>query len=149
MRVQHVVPRPDTSGGGSDASEAATKAAQVLVVGSEEWAIADAAAQLRAAGRKVHRCSDSAAAPFPCNAMIPGRGCPLDNHPVDVVLDIRSKADAEPALSEMGAVCGLRDGLPLVIGGLADMSPFAEFGEKIPSRGDVVSSCDDAVRRSS
>lgn len=80
--------------------------------------------------------------------MIPGRGCPLDNHPVDVVLDIRSKSDAEPALSEMGAVCGLRDGLPLVIGGLADMSPFAEFGDKVPSNGDVVSSCDDAVGRS-
>ena len=135
------------SGDGSDDQEAPTKAARVLVVGSEEWAIADAAAQLRAAGRKVYRCCDNAVSPFPCNAMIPGRGCPLDNHHIDVVLDIRSRADSEPALSEMGAVCGLRDGLPLVIGGLADMSPFAQFGDKVPARGDVVSSCDDAVRR--
>lgn len=133
--------------GGSDDRGPATKAAHVLVVGSEDWAIADAAAQLRAEGRGVHRCSDNATAPFPCNAMIPGRGCPLDNHDVDVVLDIRSKADSEPALSEMGVVCGLRDGLPLVIGGLSDMSPFAQFGDKIPATGDVVSSCDDAVRR--
>lgn len=135
------------SGGGSDDREAVTKAAQVLVVGSEEWAIADASAQLRSAGRKVHRCSDNAGSPFPCNGMIPGRGCPLDKYDVDVVVTIRSRADSEPALSEMGAVCGLRDGLPLVIGGLADMSPFAQFGDKIPTKGDVVSSCDDAVRR--
>lgn len=145
--MQRVVPRQDLSGREADDRGATTKAAQVLVVGSEEWAIADAAARLRAAGRQVHRCSDNAGAPFPCNAMIPGRGCPLDNHDVDVVLDIRSKADSEPALSEMGAVCGLRDGLPLVIGGLADMSPFAQFGDKVPATGDVVSSCDDAVRR--
>lgn len=135
------------SDGQSFQREQATKAAEVLVVGSEEWAIADASAQLRAAGRTVHRCSDNAVAPFPCNAMIPGRGCPLDRHDVDVVVTIRSRADSEPAFSEMGAVCGLRDGIPLVIGGLADMSPFAQYGEKIPAKGDVVSACDDAVRR--
>ena len=142
-----MVPRADVAEDGSDGREAATKAAQVLVVGSEEWGIADASAQLRAAARVVHRCSDSAVAPFPCNAMMPGRGCPLDHHDVDVVVTIRSRPDSEPAISEMGAVCGLRDGIPLVIGGLADMSPFAQFGNKIPPNGDVVSACDEAVRR--
>ena len=152
--VQRVVHRPDVSAGGpelsqggTDQRETSTTAAEVLVVGSEEWAIADATVQLRRAGRTVHRCSDNVSLPFPCNAMIPGRGCPLDNHPVDVVLDIRSRADSQPALSEMGAVCGLRDGIPLVIGGLSDMSTFAPFGDKVPPTGDVVASCDEAVRR--
>jgi hypothetical protein len=135
------------SGGGSARRGDASKAAEVLVVGSEEWGIADAAAQLRGAGRIVHRCSDNAVASFPCDGMIPGRGCPLDQHQVDVVVTVRSRADSEPAISEMGAVCGLRDGIPLVIGGLADMSPFAPFGDKIPPQGDVVSACDEAVRR--
>ena len=145
--MQHVVPRQRASGDRSVQRDPVTKAAEVLVVGSEEWGIADASAQLRSAGRVVHRCSDNAVAPFPCNAMIPGRGCPLDQHEVDVVVTIRSRADTEPAISEMGAICGLRDGIPLVIGGLADMSPFAPFGDKIPSKGDVVSACDEAVRR--
>ncbi len=69
-------------------------AAEVLVVGADDWAINDAMSQLRAAGRTVHRCSESAEAPFPCNALIPGRGCPLDRHHVDVVLNIRTRPEA-------------------------------------------------------
>ena len=122
-------------------------AAQVLVVGSDDWAIGDAASQLRGAGRTVHRCSDSAEAPFPCNALVPGRGCPLDLHEVDVVLNIRSRPESQPALGEMGAICGLRDGLPLVVGGLSDMSSFSPWAEKVPPTGDIVATCDEAVRK--
>ncbi len=120
-------------------------AQEVLVVGSDDWAIGDAAGQLREAGRTVHRCSDSAEAPFPCNALIPGRGCPLDLHHVDVVLNIRSRPESQPSISEMGATCGLRDGLPLVVGGLSDMSSFAPWAEKVPPTGDIVATCDEAV----
>jgi hypothetical protein len=122
-------------------------AAQILVVGSDDWAIGDAAAQLREAGRTVHRCFDSAEAPFPCNALIPGRGCPLDHHDVDVVLNIRSRPESQPALGEMGAICGLRDGLPLVVGGLSDMSSFSPWAERVPPAGDIVATCDEAVRK--
>jgi hypothetical protein len=122
-------------------------AQDVLVVGSDDWAIGDAASQLREAGRTVHRCSDSAEAPFPCDALIPGRGCPLDLHNVDVVLNIRSRPEHQPALGEMGAICGLRDGLPLVVGGLSDMSSFGPWAEKVPPTGDIVATCDEAVRK--
>ncbi|MGH9114302.1 MAG: hypothetical protein ACRDWW_00575 [Acidimicrobiales bacterium] len=124
----------------------ATHAAEILVVGSDDWAIADASVRLSAAGRTVHRCSESANVPFPCNALIPGRGCPLNMHHVDVVVDIRSRPSGEPGLGEMGAVCGLRDGLPLVIAGLSEGSGLAPFGQPVPIGGDIVATCDQVVR---
>ena len=122
-----------------------TQAAEVLVVGSDDWSIRDAIRQLTAAGRSVHRCSDSADAPFPCNALIEGRGCPLNTGRVDVVLDIRTRADSEPSISEMGAICGLRDGLPLVIAGRSETSGLAPWANLVPVTGDIVSTCDDAL----
>jgi hypothetical protein len=125
----------------------ATHAAEVLVVGRDDWAINDAASQLHAAGRVVHRCFESADAPFPCNALIPGRGCPLNQHQVDVVVDIRTRPGVQPTIHEMGAICGLRDGLPLVTAGISEVSGLAPWAEAVPPAGDIVSACDDAVRR--
>jgi hypothetical protein len=125
----------------------ATKAAEVLVVGADDWAIGDAAVQLHAAGRVVHRCCESVESPFPCNALIPGRGCPLDHHPVDVVVNIRSHPGVQPTVGEMGAICGLREGLPLVVAGMSDVSGFGPWAERVPPDGDIVSTCDDVVRR--
>jgi hypothetical protein len=122
-------------------------AAEVLVVGPDDWAVDDAASQLRAAGRIVHRCHDSADDPFPCNALIPGRGCPLDLHPVDVVLDIRSRPDARPTLAEMGAICGLRAGIPFVTAGMAEISGLGPWATRVPPSGDIVSTCDEVARR--
>jgi hypothetical protein len=125
-----------------------TIAAEVLVVGADDWAINDATTQLRAAGRTVHRCSESAEAPFPCNALIPGRGCPLDRRDVDVVLNIRTRPDAQPTLSEMGAICALRDGIPLVVAGMPEISGFSVWAERVPVDGDIVSTCDRVVEES-
>jgi len=122
-------------------------AAEVLVVGVDDWAIGEAGAQLQAAGRVVHRCSDSVESPFPCNALIPGRGCPLDTHEVDAVLDVHSRPRARLLSAEMGAVCGLRDGLPLVIAGISDGSMLASYAEQVPPGGDIVSTCDIAVSK--
>lgn len=121
-------------------------AAEVLVVGSDDWAVRSSAAELSAAGRSVHRCHDDTAVPFPCNALVPGRGCPLDNHHVDVVLNVRASPQAAPSLGEMGAICGLRAGLPLVIAGLSHAMKLAPWATKVPAEGDVVTSCDEAVR---
>jgi hypothetical protein len=122
-----------------------TLAAEVLVVGPDDWAINDATSQLLAAGRTVHRCSESAESPFPCNALIPGRGCPLDCHQVDVVLNIRTRPEAQPTIAEMGAVCGLRDGIPLVVAGMSEMSGFSAWAELVPLAGDIVTTCDRVV----
>jgi hypothetical protein len=121
-------------------------AAEVLVVGQDDWAIHDATSQLRTAGRTVHRCSESTESPFPCNALIPGRGCPLDRNHVDVVLNIRTRPEAQPTLAEMGAICGLRDGIPLVVAGLSEMSGFSAWAERVPPAGDIVSTCDGVVQ---
>jgi hypothetical protein len=123
------------------------QAAEILVVGVDDWAIGDAAAQLVAAGRTVHRCSDSVESPFPCNAMVAGRGCPLDVSRVDVVLDVHSRPRSGLPLSEMGAICGLRAGLPLVIGGISEVSVLAPWAEQVGLEGDIVSTCDAAVAK--
>jgi hypothetical protein len=123
-----------------------TIAAEVLVVGQDDWAVHDATLQLRSEGRTVHRCSESTESPFPCNALIPGQGCPLDRHEVDVVLNIRTRPEAQPTLAEMGAICGLRDGIPLVVAGLAEMSGFSAWAERVPLAGDIVSTCDRVVQ---
>ena len=119
----------------------------VLLVGGEDWAMADVTSQLHAAGRTVHRCCDSASAPFPCNAMVPGRSCPLDHEEVDVVLVIRSRPLVEPSLADMGAVCGIRDGLPIVVAGLSEDSGFGPWAEEVAQAGDIVATCDEIVKR--
>jgi hypothetical protein len=123
-----------------------THAAEILVVGTDDWAVADATSQLRVAERIVHRCSESVESPFPCNALIPGRGCPLDRRDVDVVLNIRTRPEAQPTLAEMGAVCGLREGIPLVVAGISEMSGFSAWADRVPAAGDIVSTCDRVVR---
>jgi hypothetical protein len=120
-------------------------AAEILVVGSDDWAINDATSQLHAAGRTVHRCSESAESPFPCNALIPGRGCPLDRRQVDVVLNVRTRPESQPTIAEMGAICGLRDGIPLVVAGMSEMSGFSAWAERVPLEGDIVTTCDAVV----
>ncbi len=128
-------------------SDSRPEAAEILVVGSDDWAIRHAAVELHGAGRQVHRCHESAEAPFPCNALVPGRGCPLDRHHVDVVLDVRARPNAEPSLGEMGAICGIRAGLPLVVAGLSASMRLAPWATRVPPEGDIVSSCDEAVRK--
>jgi hypothetical protein len=123
------------------------RAQEVLVVGVDDWAIREAAGQLVAAGRSVHRCCDSVEAPFPCNALVAGRGCPLDRSAVDVVLDVHTRPRSNLQLSEMGVICGLRDGLPLVVGGIPDGSTLAPWAAQVPPGGDIVSTCDAALAK--
>ena len=113
--------------------------AEVLVVGTEEWSIAAAARELSEAGHVVHRCCDTVERPFPCNALVPGRGCPLDTSAVRVVLDVRGRPHGAVGLDEVGAICGLRAGLPLVLAGFHAASPLAAFATLVPDAGTVAS----------
>jgi hypothetical protein len=121
-------------------------AAHALVVSPDDWAIDDAASQLAACGRSVHRCSDTTGTPIPCNALVPGHGCPLEVGPVDAVPDVRSRAQADPTLAELGAICGLRSGVPLVIGGPSESASLGPWATAIALGGDAVATCDHAVR---
>ncbi len=118
---------------------------EVLIVGVDDWAIRDATARMQGAGWIVHGCSDTTEAPFPCNAVIPGRGCPLNEHRVGVVLDVRSRPATELLLSEMGSVCGLRDGLPLILAGPAEGTNLAPWARVVPASGDLVAACQEVV----
>ena len=116
------------------------------MVGPDDWGLNDASKQLLDAGRTVHRCSESAEDPFPCNALNPAIGCPLKRHSVDVVLHIRSRADGQPTLAEMGAICAIRDGIPVVTAGLSELPEFAPWARRVPPDGDLVITCDEAVQ---
>jgi hypothetical protein len=125
---------------------AKSRASQVLLVGGDDWAINDIGDQFLAQGRAVHRCRDRAEAPFPCNAFVAGRGCPLDRADIDAVVLVRSRAVPDPLPTEMGVVCAVRDGLPVIAAGLVEGSPYAAWTVRVPPGGDVVATCDEAVR---
>lgn len=121
----------------------------VLVVGTDQWAIEQAGGQLRAAGRRVLRCHEPGEASFPCNALLPGRVCPLDDG-IDVVLDIRARPVNPPSLSEFGAVCALHARVPLVVAGVPGDSGFGPWAASAVENGvDLIAACDEAAARTS
>ncbi|MGO9342490.1 MAG: hypothetical protein ACLP6E_08215 [Acidimicrobiales bacterium] len=68
------------------------------------------ARQLEARGHKVSSCQSTADANRPACRMLENEQCPLDSHPVDVVVD--------PGPGEVGgggALCGLRHRIPLIL----------------------------------
>jgi hypothetical protein len=118
----------------------------VLVVGTDDWAIEQSATELEASGCTVVRCHEPGEAPFPCNALVQGRTCPLDVG-FDVALTVRARPLGEPAPSELGVVCALHVGTPLVVAGVASERPFGPWASlTIEQGGDVVTACEKVVR---
>src|SRR5439155_20409143 len=99
---------------------------RVLVVGTDDWAIQQAADAIEAAGHTALRCHERGERPFPCNALREGRTCPLEVG-FDAVATVRARVLAEPGVQELGVVCGLRAGAPLVVAGMAHRNPFAPW----------------------
>ena len=119
----------------------------VLVVGTDEWAIEQAADSVASAGHGVVRCHDAGDAAFPCNALREGRTCPLDAG-FDVVLDMRSRPAEEPTAGEIGVVCALRTGHPLVTAGIVRRGPFEEWtAVEVGAHDDVVDAVERAATR--
>ena len=115
------------------------------MVGTDDWAIEQSAASLQDAGHEPARCHDPGAAVFPCNALLPGRRCPLDVG-VDVVVTSRARPLSAPALSEMGVTCGLHAGLPLVVTGIADRGPFSDLAARtVSEQGSVAAAVEDVA----
>ena len=92
-------------------------------MGTDDWAADRAAASVERAGLDVLRCHESGQPAFPCNAFIPGRTCPLDVG-FDVVLTVRARPSRESEPGEVGVVCALRTGRPLVVAGVTMGNPF-------------------------
>jgi hypothetical protein len=95
----------------------------VLVVGTDDWAIEQGADAVASAGHRVRRCHEPGAPVFPCNALRPGGICPLAQG-FDVVVSMRARPLSPPSLSELGVICALRVGAPLIVGGLVQGNPF-------------------------
>lgn len=112
----------------------------VLVVGTEAWAVDRATRQLQQAGHRVVSCP-LAEDPTRTCATLDGSACDLDGH-LDVVLVVRARPLDRVVRSELGAVCALRRGTPLVLAGAGAHHPFADFAATIVDLdGDVVGAC--------
>lgn len=115
----------------------------VLVVGTDDWAIEQSAAALQAVGHKPLRCHEPGAPAFPCNALLPGRRCPLDVG-VDAVVTSRARPVSAPTLSETGVTCALHAQVPLVVTGISDRGPFEGLAARVvTSQGSVVAAVED------
>lgn len=131
-----------------DAPSAAGSVARkctVLVVGTDDWAIEQAASELEAAGDPVLRCHEPGEPAFPCNAMLAGRVCPIDAG-FEVVADVRSRATSGLAQAELGVVCAARLGRPIVAAGVAGELPSHRwFGRSVPDHGNLVTVCEETA----
>ena len=114
---------------------------RVLVVGTDDWAADRAAASVEQSGLDVLRCHESGQPAFPCNAFIPDRACPLDVG-FDVVLTVRARPARESEPGEVGVVCGLRAGRPLVVAGVTMGNPFTKVATAVVAEGgDAAEAC--------
>jgi hypothetical protein len=120
---------------------------RVLVVGTDDWAVERSADVLTDGRCEVSRCHDPGEAAFPCNLLHPERGgCPLDG--VDVVVEVRATAQPGVAPGEMGAICALRAGKPLVLAGLSAQSPFGGAASGVVGPGgDLREACAEVAGR--
>jgi hypothetical protein len=115
---------------------------RVLVVGTDDWAIEQSATSLEEAGFAVLRCHEPGEPAFPCNAFIEGRTCPLDVG-FDVVATVRARPLDTVAPGELGVICALRRGIPLVAAGVAPERPFGPWAAvTVEQGGELVGACD-------
>ena len=121
------------------------RALTVLAVGTDDWAVEQAATALGLAGHRALRCHEPGEPAFPCNALIPGRSCPLDEG-FDVAVTVRARPLPQPAQSEFGVVCALRDQVPLVVAGMTAVDPFEAWATVIVEPGgEITTACEDAA----
>ncbi len=115
---------------------------RVLVVGTDDWAIEQSAAALEDAGFGVLRCHEPGEPAFPCNALVEGRTCPLVVG-FDVVATVRARPLDTMAPGELGVVCALRHGIPLVAAGVAPDRLFGPWATiTVEQGGELVGACE-------
>jgi hypothetical protein len=107
---------------------------EVLLVGTTSSALEDA---FFAAGHVVRHCHDPRDVGFACSAL-QGNGCPVEDQPIDVVVDVRPIPFDRPMAEEDGAICGARRRIPLVVTGDRRDHPFGPWMAAEAEMGDVV-----------
>jgi hypothetical protein len=126
-----------------------TERLNVLVLESERGAADVARHDLVTAGHTVVGCHEAGEPVFPCNALIEGRGCPLDTEVIDVALVVRRHHGAVPRASEDGARCALVHQIPLVVTGRVLLNPFDAFATEVTRSENLVEACERAAHTSS
>ena len=111
----------------------------VLVVGTDEWAIEQAAGSMASAGYDVLRCHEPGEPVFPCNGVRPDRVCPLDQG-FKVAVTMRARPAAQPTQSEFGITCAIRAAVPVVVAGITEGNPFEEWTQKVDPKVDIATS---------
>ena len=120
---------------------------RVLVVGTNDWAIEQAAAEVEAGGCGVLRCHEPGQPAFPCNALVEGRTCPLDAG-FDVVADVRAQPASSIVQAEFGVVCALHHRIPLVVAGVGPERPLGPWAARtVEHGGSLVNACEEVAER--
>lgn len=107
---------------------------------------ADVAVALDAAGYDVVRCTEPGRPGFPCLAL--DGECPLDAT-VDVAVAVHDRPTADLAGGELGVVCALRDGLPLVAMGQHPQLAVGGRADAVATGADDVADACERARRAS
>jgi hypothetical protein len=107
----------------------------VLIPDRASPGAASAARGLEEAGHVVHSCETRSNGH--CVAIRGGR-CPLEVAPIDLVVLVRASAAAEVLPEEMGALCGARRRVPVIVAGAGDASPYGSIATIEDETDDVV-----------
>lgn len=86
----------------------------------------DAADALADAGHDVRACHEPGEVGLAC-AALRGRPCPLEDGTVDVVVLVRPADRRAATPIEQGALCGARRRIPLVVAGVTEGDPYAQW----------------------
>src|SRR4051794_33016844 len=126
-----------------------TPTRRVLLLSSDDEAIPGLEVALHAGGYEIRRCVAPGDGAFPCVALQPGAGCPLDDGLVDVALDVRSHPWPHPTDREAGVRCALRKRVPLAVAGRTAFSPFDSWASvTIEGTVSAAQACDRAIAAS-
>lgn len=101
-------------------SSVATPSLRVLVVERQPGEADAKMTALRAAGHDVVGCFEAGQTTLPCKGFLGEAGCPLDERPIDVALDVRGDGGPPDSDREAGVRCAMRRGVPVMVLGDAE-----------------------------
>jgi hypothetical protein len=95
----------------------------IVLTGTEEWAIDSVRRSLRNAGHHVHSCFEESSPGSPCAGKAPGGTCPATRH-IDVIVAVRAHPLPHLTPHEQATSCPMLDGVPVVVAGSTAFNPY-------------------------